>query len=405
MVCRLFNREYNMTTRLPIANSYGNVDIRLGIPEGYEHVEGLGLQPLCRKLGISYSQALIGFTNKNKSSKPILDGLVVKKESVPGLRTAIAEREKRSQKRRQKEQEKRERQLANDQDQRLIAFRKRFPAANDETTELYLNRTHVVFANIEAVPLNMLTRNEIEELGLMQAAELGVLLEDGGATLVPLFTATPSEDTSSQSDEEVYRQAEKAGFPPQKALWALNKLVKILTKQPKREVYTLKDALLRHWSQYIVEGRIARNESSVCWSCNGSGTMEWEEDCYRCGGSGTYSSKTLYESRYLFPGDERIYCFHSYSKPAVLSNEQGANKASYGSRLTPDECQQLPFGFHDLLRIVRFEVGLQDAALKERERTEVLNVWKTLGLPPVIEDAETQEIKSCPAQIERLTAQ
>jgi hypothetical protein len=43
-----------------IANEYGNIDVRFGVPKGYVHVEGLRLAPLCRKLGITHALALVG---------------------------------------------------------------------------------------------------------------------------------------------------------------------------------------------------------------------------------------------------------------------------------------------------------------------------------------------------------
>ena len=73
-------------------NQYGNVEIRNGVPKGYVHMRGERLQPICRKLGIVWAPALIGFEKNRYGCKPILDGVVVSARSAEKVREAIKER-------------------------------------------------------------------------------------------------------------------------------------------------------------------------------------------------------------------------------------------------------------------------------------------------------------------------
>jgi len=82
---------------IAIANSYGNVDVRLPVPKSYAHVSGFRLPQLCKKLGIRYARAMTGFVGKQKYGfSPQFDGVVVSKRSVEKLTQAIAAREQRN---------------------------------------------------------------------------------------------------------------------------------------------------------------------------------------------------------------------------------------------------------------------------------------------------------------------
>jgi len=86
------------TEILAIANGYGNVDVCDGLRKGYVHVRGQRLQPLCRKLGIKFAQAWIGFDGKKRYGyHPVFDGVVVSARSAPKLLTAIKDRDERAQ--------------------------------------------------------------------------------------------------------------------------------------------------------------------------------------------------------------------------------------------------------------------------------------------------------------------
>ncbi len=82
---------------LKIANRYGNVDVRQALPKRYAHISGERLQPLCRKLGIKYAPALVGFEGKKRYGySPVFDGVVVSAQSATKLLKAIKEREARA---------------------------------------------------------------------------------------------------------------------------------------------------------------------------------------------------------------------------------------------------------------------------------------------------------------------
>jgi len=90
-----------MTSKLAIANEYGNVDLtRCKLPKSYVHVQGPRLQPLCRKLKIKFCEAIVGFDGygsyDNKRFSPIKDGVVVSVKSEAKLLAAIEERQART---------------------------------------------------------------------------------------------------------------------------------------------------------------------------------------------------------------------------------------------------------------------------------------------------------------------
>ena len=61
--------------------------------QGYEHVRGERLQPLCRKLGIKFAPAFVGFNKIGSRYYPVLYGVVVTTRSAPKLQAAINERD------------------------------------------------------------------------------------------------------------------------------------------------------------------------------------------------------------------------------------------------------------------------------------------------------------------------
>jgi hypothetical protein len=90
------NKRRRLTMRLPIANGYGNVDVRNGTPEGYSHVPGKRLQPLCRKLGIDCADALVGWGGRRRFPKPVFDGVVLAATDKPRLLAEIEKRKLRN---------------------------------------------------------------------------------------------------------------------------------------------------------------------------------------------------------------------------------------------------------------------------------------------------------------------
>jgi hypothetical protein len=118
---------------LKIANGYGNVDVRGGVPGGYVHVPGERLQPLCRKLKIKFAPALIDFTGKRRYGySPVLDGVVVSSRSAPKLLAELEARQQRSSKRKKPTPEQRavarKRRQQRDIEQFAAEIRFRFPS-------------------------------------------------------------------------------------------------------------------------------------------------------------------------------------------------------------------------------------------------------------------------------------
>lgn len=108
---------------LKISNGYGNVDVRDGLPsKRYVHVRGERLHPLCRKLGIKFSQALIGLQKSKYGYTPQFDGVVVSVRSAPKLLQAIAEREERAARRPERTQEQLQAAKARRQQRDVAAF-------------------------------------------------------------------------------------------------------------------------------------------------------------------------------------------------------------------------------------------------------------------------------------------
>jgi hypothetical protein len=124
-------------TTLAIANEYGNVDVRHGLRKGYVHVPGERLQPLCRRLGVKYADALVGIKKvRGWGYKAQTDGVVVSAGSAPRLRRAVGEREGRWAKRRKPTPAQREARRQRRQEKDIAAFaaavRSQFPGCPDE---------------------------------------------------------------------------------------------------------------------------------------------------------------------------------------------------------------------------------------------------------------------------------
>lgn len=398
-----FLGEPAMSDHLSIANNFGDVDVQGKIPTGFQHIKGKRLQPVCRTLDIPYANALVGWAGTKKYPKPEMDGVVVPHESAPRLIQAISEREARSEKRRQRETKKQESLWGQRRDEQLQAFIQKFPNASEETIAAYAHSLRPVCGTLSDAPLNCLTDEEIADLHLVRGHQSGVLLDNEGITVIPLYVASLPKDESSETPEQVHRRAIELGFSSHKALWAANKLVKMVELPPKREVYDLKDKLLQHWKDHLVDGRIAREESKTCWDCGGSGENSYGEDCDRCFGTGIYSCNTLYESRYQFSGDERIYCYHGYTKPEKLSDEPGADKRSYGYRFSPDERKAILFGLRDLIRIMKHELVLLEEIAERRKREALVTKWKARGLPELGPNKPEAKIRQCLTLIDQLT--
>jgi hypothetical protein len=75
---------------LPIANAYGNYEIATGIPDGYVHVQRKRLQPLCRRLGIEYIDAVTSIGgNQRYGYHPVKHGFIVRAEDAGRIEAAL----------------------------------------------------------------------------------------------------------------------------------------------------------------------------------------------------------------------------------------------------------------------------------------------------------------------------
>lgn len=68
-------------------NSYGNMDcfVPSMVPRGAVHIPLRSTARVCKKLGIDYAEAVIGFEFGNKMAVPVIRGVVVAEENGPGL--------------------------------------------------------------------------------------------------------------------------------------------------------------------------------------------------------------------------------------------------------------------------------------------------------------------------------
>jgi xeroderma pigmentosum group C-complementing protein len=82
-------------------NVYGNIDIyvRSMIPRGAAHVPLRGTVRVCKKLGIDYAEACVGFEFGNQMAVPVIEGVVVAEENVEILIDAWNVEEERKRKR------------------------------------------------------------------------------------------------------------------------------------------------------------------------------------------------------------------------------------------------------------------------------------------------------------------
>jgi len=87
---------------LPV-NEYGSVVTTSGVPEGFVHVDEPRLGPTCRRLGIEYAPAVIGWQKVGKRHDrrlyPKISGIVIHRADLDSLQQALAEKAEKSRKR------------------------------------------------------------------------------------------------------------------------------------------------------------------------------------------------------------------------------------------------------------------------------------------------------------------
>lgn len=158
-------------TTLSMANDYGSVDIRNGLSRNYVHVGGKRLQPLCRRLGIKYAEALIGFAEGGRKGRfgysPKIDGVVVSARSAPKLLAAIKEREERantpaSVTRRKKAKQARARQRQREEDRKQERCRQLGIDPKGRTAE-WLNNGDIDADHAELIGFKVMYRHEFTD--------------------------------------------------------------------------------------------------------------------------------------------------------------------------------------------------------------------------------------------------
>ena len=87
---------------IPIINKFGNFEVGsraegpLKEDPNYFFFKGPRLQPTCRRLGIEYCSAVVGFRGKKKYGySPIIGGVVIPTNSVRVLRNNLPGRKKK----------------------------------------------------------------------------------------------------------------------------------------------------------------------------------------------------------------------------------------------------------------------------------------------------------------------
>lgn len=80
-------------------NDYGNVVITDGVPEGLVHVDLPRMGPTCKRVGIDYAKAIVGWSEVGRSGSrkryPVTSGVVIRNSDLPKLEEALAEKDKK----------------------------------------------------------------------------------------------------------------------------------------------------------------------------------------------------------------------------------------------------------------------------------------------------------------------
>ena len=131
-----------------VTTSYGNVDIREGVPEGLVHIAELRLQPLARKLGVPFAEAVVGFNKFRRGYVqmygPIKSGIVVAEFDADVVRSAFEQRELRNRPLRERVRARRWQKREHEQSQRIRVFadsvKRMFPRLSESMAESIATR-------------------------------------------------------------------------------------------------------------------------------------------------------------------------------------------------------------------------------------------------------------------------
>jgi hypothetical protein len=185
-----------------------------------------------------------------------------------------------------------------------------------------------IYNNAADIDITYMTKTDWRKLGIVVERPTAYLITREGAKVVPLYSG--GKPTFSRrrnmSAEQLWQDYQDRGLSLTHAIWAVNRLVKLFPAN-KEAVYRLKDKFLSN-NPNLREGRFVREEKRYCW-CGGD-----DEFCYKCDGTGIYSKRKLYE--HLIDDNGKLYSFHSFVRPELLSEEEGVDLPSYGRRLKKD---------------------------------------------------------------------
>lgn len=269
-----------------------------------------------------------------------------------GPRSIVDEEMARRNAEKEEAEREREKKRAEAEEAKVAALMAKFPKLRREVIESLPNRWLYLPSEV-GYQFGIGTKSYWEQLGFRVSGDSSGWLVRS-SRLYPVYRSsslTEKKQTSTVGRvwQEWYERHGSEAVVLAEALRLANRLQKVKSRAG---FYPLKDEWIKRNQNRLLEGRIARLEERVCWDCNGGGESRWGEDCFKCGGTGLYSSSILYE--HLFEIEGRKYCFHSYVRPASLSDEPGANLAHYGRPFAADE---LPLPPQSLL-IEMVEFGL-----------------------------------------------
>lgn len=153
-------------TKLKCVNEFGNVDLtRQKLGRRYAHVRGKRLQPLCRKLGIKFAEAIVGFDEyRSRCFSPIKDGVVVSARSASKLLAAISARDEQASQRTQDSVRNLDVLAA------LFTLNRRAKRCRDSAQKYYLAGMHGLASTM---------RKEKERIYRLKGQALHYLIEEG----------------------------------------------------------------------------------------------------------------------------------------------------------------------------------------------------------------------------------
>jgi len=193
-----------------VLTPYGNVDLRTGVPSDLSHLREKRLQPLARKLGIPYAEAIVAFSAVRRRYLSVKQGIVVADFDVQALLSAHEEREYRNRPLREKMKAKRLAQAAAEARARreLLEQAKEKAAVYEQARRGKLKR----------LPVAQRPRVEAEAL-----AQQGILLLSFADGIKQMFPALPESRANQIAAHATKPGSRRVGtvrtLSREKAIW------------------------------------------------------------------------------------------------------------------------------------------------------------------------------------------